>query len=119
MPVHVIPRPVPLSSKRNIKRCPSTGVPLGVSTVIAPVRPNALNTSVVSPFGVNVPDVAPAATALGFTLLLVSVCVSVVPTTVQIGAVTVVIVEVQLQTTRPVNVVAPVPPLATGNVPVT
>lgn len=48
-------------------------------------------------------------------VLLVSVCVSVVPTRLPEGAVVVVNAPVPLPTMRPVREVAPVPPFATGN----
>jgi hypothetical protein len=55
----------------------------------------------------------------GVTRLLVSVWVSVVPTTVPAGAATLEKADVPLAVTRPAEMVAaPVPPAVTGNVPV-
>lgn len=102
------------------------------SRVIPPVRcaplPNSTalgNVSAVPNVGavvnVNVPVTFPLSTGLFkvgvFSVLLVSVCVSVVPTNAPEGAVTAVKGPVPLPFKIPVRVDAPVPPLLTTSVP--
>lgn len=81
------------------------------------VADDPVNTYIESVF-VNVNDDAPLTTGVPISvgmILLVNVCVSVVPTTVPVGAVTAVIADVPLPFTSPVRVAAPVPPPATGS----
>jgi hypothetical protein len=82
--------------------------------------PKAVNltTSKLSVFIAGVAPGAGVAVDLGLTHLFVKVCVSVVPTTVPDGAVTVVKADVPFPRTRPVNVPAPLPPRDTASVPV-
>lgn len=68
---------------------------------------------------VSLTDVPASSTLPEVRVLLDRFCVSVVPTIAPPGAVTVVKAEVPLPITTPLKVVAPVPPLPTGSVPLT
>jgi len=116
----VIPRAVPSSLNPRSNFCPRTGVPvkLVVIDVIAVPKLLKLTTSNESVLIAGVAPGAGVAVERGLTHLLVSVWVSVVPTTVPLGAVTAVIADVPFPSTNPVNVPAPVPPRLTASVPV-
>ena len=93
------------------------GVPDGAAIVAGTASAVTLYWSELSPVGVMV-DALATVSMRGVMRLLVNVWVSVVPTTTPEGAVTVLIADVPLPKTKPVNVVAPVPPRATERVPV-